>query len=164
LQALQQWMQSIVPLKDFLTFLFSVIFFSSIYPISFAVIPVFCRSLEQAMIFVQGNFNNTLLYKNYLKKPCELLATNRTMLHMASANAEIGIGFTLIFKILTPQRNLVQALIYWQLLKLYYRAPQTSPYHQQVWTRIGARAEPLIHRFAPPLERPLDYVKNWFHS
>lgn len=54
--------------------------------------------------------------------------------------------------------------LFLQLLKLYYRAPQTSPYHQQVWTKIGARAEPLIHRFAPPLVRPLDYVKNWFHS
>jgi hypothetical protein len=164
LQALQQWMQSIVPSKDFLSFMFSLIFFSSIYPVNFAVIPVLCRSLEQVVIFLQENFNNTQIYKNFLRKPCELLTQNRTMLHMTSTNAEIGIGFTLIFKILTPQRNLVQALIYWQLLKLYYRAPNTSGYHQQIWSRIGARVDPLIHRFAPVLERPLDYVRNWFLS
>lgn len=33
LQGLQQWMQSIVPSKDFLSFMFSLIFFSSIHPV-----------------------------------------------------------------------------------------------------------------------------------
>ncbi|XP_024381121.1 uncharacterized protein [Physcomitrium patens] len=164
LEALQQWMQIIVPSKDFLSFMFSVIFFSSMYPVKFAVIPVLCRSLEQAVMFLRGNFNNTQLYKRFLKRACDLLANNRTMLHMISANAEIGIGFQLIFMILTPQRNIVQALIYWQLLKLYYRAPNTSLYHHQIWSRIGAKVNPLIHRFAPVLERPIDYVRNWFLS
>ncbi|KAG0577337.1 hypothetical protein M758_5G142500 [Ceratodon purpureus] len=162
LRGLQQWLQSVVPSKDFLSFMYSLIFFSSIHPIKFAVIPVFCRSLEESATFLRRNFSNTQLYKRFLQRPCELLASNRTMLQMTSANSEIGIGFQLIFMIITPQRNLVQALIYWQLLKLFYRAPYTSQYHQQVWSRIGAKADPLIHRFAPVLERPLDYVRNWF--
>jgi len=125
--------------------------------------------------------------RNFLRRPCELLTQNRTMLHMTSTNAEIGIGFTLIFKILTyacfwqilghsisslemscllrssnfilqilegcavqnrinradlniriiantiscscrPQRNLVQALIYWQVGVLYFPSS-----YSQLW-------------------------------
>jgi len=162
MEGLQEWLQSILPSKDFLPLIFSLLFFSSWSPIKFAVIPVLCRSLEQVVFYLRGNFNNTQLYKRYLQRPCELLTTNRTMLYMTSARAEIALGFTLIVLMVTPQRNIVLALIYWQLLKLFYRAPASAGYHQQTWSSIGGRANPLIHRFAPVLERPLDYVRNWF--
>ena len=76
----------------------------------------------------------------------------------------------LILKVITCQfwtfslcsHKFYVAWMCFQLLKLFYRAPYTSQYHQQVWSRIGAKADPLIHRFAPVLERPLDYVRNWF--
>lgn len=42
-----------------------------------------------------------LMNRRFLQRPCDLLANNRTKLQMASANAEIGIGFMLIFMILT---------------------------------------------------------------
>jgi len=162
LQGLQEWMQTVVPSKNFLSFMFSLIFFSSINPVKFAVIPVFLRSLEQVAVILRRNFNTGHIYKRYLQTPCELLVNNQTMLYTTSANAEIGIGFTLIFMFVTPQRNFVQALIYWQLLKLFYRAPGTSTYHQQLWSKIGARVNPLVNQFAPFLQRPLDYVRNWF--
>lgn len=41
------------------------------------------------------------MIRRFLQRPCELLANNRTALQMMSANSEIGIGFQLIFMILT---------------------------------------------------------------
>ena len=41
------------------------------------------------------------MIRRFLQRPCELLASNRTMLQMTSANSEIGIGFQLIFMIIT---------------------------------------------------------------
>jgi hypothetical protein len=162
MQGLQAWMQSIVPSPDFLSFLFSTIFFSSFVPVRFAVIPVLCRSLEQVATFLRQNFSSTQLFKKYLEQPCVMLLNNMTAVRTMSTNAEIFIGFLLIFLFLTPQRNIVQALIYWQLLKLEYRAPSTSFYHQSTWAKIGSVVNPLIQQYAWFLERPLGYARNWF--
>lgn len=46
-------------------------------------------------------FIGLALNRRYLQTPCELLVNNQTMLYTISANAEIGIGFTLIFMFVT---------------------------------------------------------------
>jgi hypothetical protein len=101
MQGLQAWMQSIVPSPDFLSFLFSTIFFSSFVPVRFAVIPVLCRSLEQVANFLRRNFSSTQLFKKYLEQPCVMLLNNMTAVRTMSTNAEIFIGFLLIFLFLT---------------------------------------------------------------
>lgn len=162
LQGIQQWLRSVVTSNELLYIMFSVIFISSGIPIKFAVVPLLCRSLELVAQHLRRNFSNTQLYRNYLYKPCVWVDSNTYTLHTVSANSEIGLGFLLIFLIFTPQRNLLQALLYWQLLKLKYQAPSSAPYHVSTWTRIGATVEPLIGKYAPVLQRPLDILKHWF--
>ncbi|OAE32341.1 hypothetical protein AXG93_3017s1110 [Marchantia polymorpha subsp. ruderalis] len=156
-QGLQAWLQSIIMGADFLHLLYCIAFASSFSPIKYAVVPVACRALEQVVPYLKRNFNNTTLYRKFLAKPCALVEANTVAIRSLSANVEVGLGFLLIFMVVTPQRNLVQTLVYWQLLKLKYQSPTSSTYHRNAWTKLSARVMPLIHRFAPFLQTPIGF-------
>jgi hypothetical protein len=162
LNGLQTWLQSVVLGSDFLQLLYCIVFASAAVPIKYAVLPVACRSLEQVAPYLKHNFSSTQLYRKFLAKPCLFVETNVTALRALSANSEVGLGFLLIVLLVTPQRNVVQALVYWQLLKLKYHSPTSSLYHREAWSKLGARVNPLIQRFAPFLQTPLSYVQGWF--
>lgn len=73
---------------------------------SSAWIDITCKLLPWCyfMVYLCTHRKSNLLVgvnRRYLQRPCEFLTTNRAMLYMTSANAEIGLGFTLIFLILT---------------------------------------------------------------
>ncbi|KAL2610049.1 hypothetical protein R1flu_028622 [Riccia fluitans] len=161
-QGLQAWLQSVVMGADFLHLLYCIAFASSYYPIRYAVVPVACRALEKVVPYLKRNFSNTTIYRNFLAKPCTLVESNTVAIRQMSANVEVGLGFLLIFNVITPQRNLVQTLVYWQLLKLKYQSPVSSANHRQAWSQLNNRVMPLIHRFAPFLRTPIGYVQNWF--
>lgn len=127
-----------------------------------AVLPVACRSLEQVAPYLKHNFSSTQLYRKFLAKPCLFVESNGTTLRGFSAKAEVGLGFLLIILMITPQRNMVQALVYWQLLKLKYHSPTSAAHHREAWSRLGAVVNPLIQRFAPFAQTPLGYVQGWF--
>lgn len=162
LNGLQTWLQSVVMGSDFLQLLYCIIFASAFSPIKYAVLPVACRSLEQVAPYLKRNFSSTELYRKFLAKPCSFVESNVTALRGLSANSEVGLGFLLIVLMITPQRSMVQALVYWQLLKLKYHSPASSRYHQEAWSKLGSRVNPLIQRFAPFLQTPLGYVRGWF--
>ncbi|CAM6091059.1 unnamed protein product [Calypogeia fissa] len=162
LNGLQTWLQSVAMGSDFLQLLYCIVFASASVPIKYAVLPVACRSLEQVAPYLKRNFSSTELYRKFLAKPCLFVESNVTVLRGLSANSEVGLGFLLIVLMITPQRNMVQALVYWQLLKLKYHSPTSSRYHQEAWFKLGVRVNPLIQRFAPFLQTPLGYVQGWF--
>ncbi|KAG9450025.1 hypothetical protein H6P81_009990 [Aristolochia fimbriata] len=155
LQGIQMWLQSVIATKDFIHFLYCLTFVSSQMHIKFALIPVLCRSLEYVAKFLRRNFARSSLYRKYLEDGCLWVETNSTTLSILSSNAEVGLGFLLIFSLFSWQRNIIQTFMYWQLLKLMYHAPVTASYHQNVWTKIGRSVTPLIHRYAPFLNTPL---------
>lgn len=162
LQGMQVWLQSVVPTKDFISFLYCLTFVGSQAHLKFALIPVLCRALEHVARFLRRNFSRSSLYRKYLEEPCLWVETNTTTLSILSSHAEIGMGFVLIISLLSWQRNIVQTLMYWQLLKLMYRAPVTAGYHQSVWTKIGQTIYPQINRYAPFLNTPLSTLQRWF--
>lgn len=164
LQAIQQWLQSVVAGKDFMYILYSVVFISTFMPIKFALIPVVCQSLGYVAQYLRRNFSNSVIYKKYLEKLCRWLEANSATLRVLSSNCEIGLGFLLLFLLLTPQRNLIQLLVYWQLLKLMYHAPTTASSHRSSWSMIGMRVDPLIRQYLPFLESPLRLAQRWFHN
>eukprot|EP00250_Pteridium_aquilinum_P026547 c33174_g1_i1 orf=66-1076(+) len=164
LQAIQIWLQSAVAGKDFIYFLYSIVFISTLAPIKFAMIPVICQALLNDTQFLKRNFSNTNIYRKYLEKPCRWLELNTATVRTLSANCEIGLGFLLVFLLLAPQKNFIQLLVYWQLLKLMYHAPTTASFHRTIWSRIGVKVNPLIHRYASFLESPLQFAKRWFHN
>ncbi|KAL3678381.1 hypothetical protein R1sor_021337 [Riccia sorocarpa] len=162
LQGLQAWLQSVFIGADFLHLLYCIAFASSYHPIRYAVMPVACRALEKVVPYLKRNFSNTTIYRNFLAKPCTLVESNTLAIRQMSANVEVGLGFLLIFNVLTPQRNLIQALVYWQLLKLKYQAPASSANHRQAWSQLSSRVMPLINRYAPFVRTPIGYVQRWF--
>lgn len=164
LQDIQVWLRSAIAGKDFLYFLYSVVFITTLYPIKFAMIPVMCQSLLNVGQFLKRNFSNASIYKKYLEKPCKWLDANANTVRSLSANCEIGVGFLLVFLLLAPQKNFVQLLAYWQLLKLMYHAPTTAYSHRAVWSHIGTKVNPLIYRYASFLETPLQYARRWFQN
>lgn len=164
LQAIQPWLQSVVAGKDFLYLFFSIIFISTLTPIKFAMIPIVCQSLLKAAQLLKRKYSNSGIYRKYLGRPCQWLDANTATMQNLSANCEIGLGFLLVLLLLAPQKNLVQPLLYWQLLKLMYHAPTTASFHRTIWSRIGAKANPLIHRYASFLESPLQFAKRWFQN
>uniref|UniRef100_A0A803LAR3 Transmembrane protein 33 homolog n=1 Tax=Chenopodium quinoa TaxID=63459 RepID=A0A803LAR3_CHEQI len=162
MQAVQMWLQSILATKDFIYFIYSLMFVTSNYCLRFALIPILCRSLEHVAKFLRRNFSSSTLYRKYLEELCVWVESNVTTLSILSSHAEVGLGFLLIISLFTWQRNFIQIFMYWQLLKLMYHAPVTAGYHQSVWTKIGRSVSPAIHRYAPFLDTPISVIQRWW--
>ncbi|KZV15095.1 Bifunctional dihydroflavonol 4-reductase/flavanone 4-reductase isoform 1 [Dorcoceras hygrometricum] len=162
LQALQVWFQSVVATKDFLHAIYCLNFVSSHVCLKFALIPILCRTLEHVTKFLRRNFSNSTLYRRYLEKVCVWVESNTTTLGVLSSQAEIGIGFLLIISLFSWQRNIIQAFMYWQLLKLMYHSPATAGYHQNTWAKIGRSTNPIMQRYAPFLQSPLSAIQRWW--
>ncbi|KAL9226568.1 hypothetical protein vseg_002365 [Gypsophila vaccaria] len=162
LQVVQMWLQSIVATKDFIYFMYSIMFVTSQLCFKFALIPILCRSLELVSKFLRRNFSRSNLYRKYLEEICVWVESNGTTLSILSSQAEVGLGFLLIISLFSWQRNFIQTLMYWQLLKLMYNAPATAGYHQSAWATIGRTAYPAIQRYAPFLNTPLSVAQRWW--
>ncbi|TYH04933.1 hypothetical protein ES288_A08G045700v1 [Gossypium darwinii] len=161
LQAIQVYFQSIITTKDFIYFIYSLTFVTSHLCLKFALIPILCRALEHVAKFLRRNFNRSTLYRKYLEDPCLWVESNTTTLSILSSHAEIGVGFLLIISLFSWQRNIIQTFMYWQLLKLMYRAPVTTGYHQSVWAKIGRTVNPLVQQYAPFLNGPVSAIQRW---
>ncbi|XP_021887983.1 transmembrane protein 33 homolog [Carica papaya] len=162
LQALQVYFQSIIATKDFIYFIYCLTFVTSHLCLKFALIPILCRALEHVAKFLRRNFSRSTLYRKYLEDACVWVESNTTTLNILASHAEIGLGFLLIISLFSWQRNIIQTFMYWQLLKLMYHAPATAGYHQSVWGKIGRTVNPLIHRYAPFLSRPVSTAQRWW--
>lgn len=162
LQAVQLWLQSVIVAKDFIYFIYSLMFVTSHLCLKFALIPIICRSLEHVAKFLRRNFSSSTLYRKYFEDLCVWIESNTTTLNILSSHAEVGLGFLLIISLFSWQRNFIQTFMYWHLLKLMYHAPVTAGYHQGVWTKIGRSVNPAIHRYAPFLNTPLSFIQRWW--
>ncbi|KAH6806470.1 dihydroflavonol 4-reductase/flavanone protein [Perilla frutescens var. frutescens] len=162
LQALQVWFQSVIVTKDFMYSIYCLTFVSSHLCLKFALLPIMCRALEYVAKFLRRNFSRSTLYRKYLEDACIWVESNTTTLGILSSQAEIGLGFLLIISLLSWQRNIIQAFMYWQLLKLMYHAPATGSYHRSAWSNIGQTANPLIQRYAPFLNTPISAIQKWW--
>ncbi|KAI3462824.1 hypothetical protein Pfo_019487 [Paulownia fortunei] len=162
LQALQVWFQSVVVSKDFIYSIYCLTFGTSHLCLKFALIPILCRALEHVAKFLRRNFSRSTLYRKYLEEACVWVESNTTTLSILSSQAEIGLGFLLIISLFSWQRNIIQAFMYWQLLKLMYRAPATASYHQSAWSKIGRNVNPLIQRYTPFLNSPISAIQRWW--
>ncbi|XP_051115487.1 uncharacterized protein LOC127240712 [Andrographis paniculata] len=162
LQALQVWFQSVVVTKDFINSVYCLTFITSHLCLKFALIPILCQVVEHMAKFLRRNFSRSTLYRKYLEQACVWVESNTSTLSILSSQAEIGLGFLLIISLFSWQRNIIQAFMYWQLLKLMYHIPATASYHRSAWTKIGQSVNPLIYRYAPFLNRPLAAVQKWW--
>ncbi|KAI5665819.1 hypothetical protein M9H77_15672 [Catharanthus roseus] len=162
MQAVQVWLQSVIVTKDFIYFIYCLTFVSSNLYLKFALIPILCRAVEHVAKFLRRNFSRSTLYRKYLEEVCVWVESNTTTLNILSSQAEIGNGFILIIALLSWQRNIIQAFMYWQLLRLMYHAPATASYHQSAWAKIGRIVNPLIQQYAPFLNTPLSAIQKWW--
>ncbi|KAJ3670826.1 hypothetical protein LUZ60_008252 [Juncus effusus] len=162
LVVVQTWLQAIIAGKDFIRFMFCFMFLMAQVHFKVALIPVLCWSLDHVSRFLRRNFTGSILYRRYLEQPCLWVETNTSTLSLLSSYAEVSLGFLLTISIFSWQRNIMQILMYWNLLKLMYRAPVTSSYHQNVWSNIGRVANPFIHNYLPFLTGPLSSIQTWW--
>ncbi|PKA63864.1 hypothetical protein AXF42_Ash004874 [Apostasia shenzhenica] len=162
LQALQMWFLSIIVTKDFMHGIYCLTFVSSRMHFKFALIPVVCWAIERVAKFLRSNFSRSLFYRRYLEQACLWVEANTTTLSILSSNAEVALGFLLIFSLISWQRNILQAFMYWQLLKLMYHAPATASFHRSVWAEIGRTANPYIYRYTPFLNTPISAIQRWW--
>ncbi|MFQ6625504.1 hypothetical protein Gotur_004663 [Gossypium turneri] len=167
LQAIQVYFQSIITTKDFIYFIYSLTFVTSHLCLKFALIPILCRALEHVAKFLRRNFNRSTLYRKYLENPCLWVESNTTTLSILSSHAEIGVGFLLIISLSVMLLSSVTSFFYWltivwMLLKLMYRAPVTTGYHQSVWAKIGRMVNPLVQQYAPFLNGPVSAIQQWW--
>lgn len=162
LQALQEWLETVLITKDFIYFSYCLIFVSSNLYLKFALIPILCRAAEHVAKFLRRNFSRSTLYRKYLEEACVWVESNTTTINILSSQAEIGNGFILIIALFSWQRIIIQTLFYWLLLKLMYNATPTASYHRSTWARIGRTVNPLIQRHAPFLNNPLSVIQRWW--
>ncbi|KAF9593117.1 hypothetical protein IFM89_020327 [Coptis chinensis] len=173
LQGIQVWIQSVFGTKDFIYFLYCLMFVTSQLQLKFALIPVLCQALDCVSKFLRRNFSRSSLYRKYLEEPCLWVESNTTTLSILSSHAEIGLGFVLIISLLSWQRNIIQTLMYWQVcvsvftsiitnspVETYVPCPVTAGYHQSVWTKIGQTINQLVNRYAPFLNTPISTAQR----
>ncbi|KAL6324464.1 hypothetical protein AAG906_013276 [Vitis piasezkii] len=147
LQAVQVWFQSVIATKDFIYFIYCLMFVTSHLYLKFALIPILCRAVEHVAKFLRRNFTRSSLYRKYLEEPCVWVESNATTLSILSSHTEIE-----------PHKMMFSL----QLLKLMYHAPVTASYHQSVWSKIGRTINPLVHRYAPFLNTPISAIQRWW--
>ncbi|KAE8819044.1 Ras-related protein RABF2b [Hordeum vulgare] len=145
--AIQSWLQSVLGAKDFIHLMFSLLLVTSQLHLKIAALPVFCWALYHVARFLRRNFSRSSFYRGYLEEPCLWVETNNTTLSLLSSNAELALGFLLIISLFLWRRNFMQTFMYWNVLKMMYRAPVTSSYHQSAWAKIGRTVNPYIDRF-----------------
>nr|XP_010924217.1 uncharacterized protein LOC105047107 [Elaeis guineensis] len=162
LPAIQAWFQTVIATKDFIHLIYCLLFLTSQLHFNLALIPVLCWALEHVAKFLRRNLAHSSLYRKYLEEPCLWVETNATTLGILSSNAEISLGFLLIISLFSWQRSIIQAFMYWQLLKLMYHAPGTAGYHRSVWSGIGRSVNPYIYRYTPFLNTPISAVQRWW--
>lgn len=163
LPAVQTWFQSIITTKDFIHLMYCLMLVSSRRHFKLALIPVVCWSVENAAKYLRRNFSRSLFYRRYLEQSCLWVEANSTTLNIVSSNTEIALGFLLIISLVSWQRNILQAFMYWQLLKLMFHAPATAGHHRAIWAKIGLIANPYIYRYAPFLRTPISAIQMWWH-
>eukprot|EP00850_Spirogloea_muscicola_P011446 SM000071S21070 [mRNA] locus=s71:198264:200543:+ [translate_table: standard] len=153
LEALRAWLQRASSSGDLIQLLHSIIFLSSPMPL---------QPLLQAASHLRTNFSATQIYRTYLAGPCMWLQHNANQVQQFAASTALGLGFLLIFLLFTPNRNFLQVVLYWQLLRLQYHAPSTAARQRQAWQVVGQQVEPLLHRFIPAVLPLLARAKAWF--
>ncbi|KAK3164884.1 hypothetical protein QOZ80_1AG0026070 [Eleusine coracana subsp. coracana] len=162
LQTVQAWCHHVTSSKDFIPFMYCLMFVTSKLHLKLVLLPVICWALEHVARFLRRHFTNSSLYRTYLEQPCMWVETNITAVHFLCSNAEILLGFLLIFSLFTRQRNAMQTFMYWQLLKLMYHSPFTAGYHRAIWLKIGRTINPYIHRYTPFLHDPINAGMRWW--
>ncbi|CAL4962431.1 unnamed protein product [Urochloa decumbens] len=162
LQAVQAWFHLVTSSKDFIPFMYCLMFVTSKLHLKLVLVPVICWALEHVARFLRRHFTSSSLYRTYLEQPCTWVDANTTAVHFLRSNAEILLGFLLILSLLSPQRNAMQTFMYWQLLKLMYHSPFTAGYHRAIWLKIGRTINPYIHQYTPFLHDPINAGMRWW--
>ncbi|XP_062216559.1 uncharacterized protein LOC133916746 isoform X2 [Phragmites australis] len=127
-QAVQAWYHHVTSSKDFIPFMYCLMFVTSKLRLKFVLVPLICWAPEHVARFLQRHFTNSSLYRTYLEQPCTWDETNMTAVNFLCSNAEILLGFLLILSLFSRQCNAMQTFMYWQLLKLMYHSPFTAGY------------------------------------
>ncbi|PUZ55637.1 hypothetical protein GQ55_5G228300 [Panicum hallii var. hallii] len=162
LQAVRAWCHLVTSSKDFIPFMYCLMFVTSKLHLKLALVPVICWALEHVARFLRRHFTSSPLYRTYLEQPCTWVEVNMTAVHFLRSNAEILLGFLLILSLFSRQRNAMQTFMYWQLLKLMYHSPFTAGYHRAIWLKIGRTINPYIHRYTPFLHDPINAGMRWW--
>jgi len=156
------WILSIIRTKDFMYFLYCLVFTPFKMSFKVSMVPLICRALVYDTKFLRYNFSSCSLYRKYLSKGCVWVDANTNTIGFLTSNVEIAIGFLLVLTLFTWLRNVVLTLMYWHLLKLMYHAPPTAMYHQIVWAKISRIVLPYVYRYAPFLKTPLSVFLHWW--
>ncbi|KAJ1284495.1 hypothetical protein BS78_03G208900 [Paspalum vaginatum] len=162
LQAVQAWFHLVTSSKDFIPFMYCLMFVTCKLHLKLVLVPVICWALEHVARFLRRHFTSSSLYRTYLEQPCTWVEANTTAVHFLRCNAEILLGFLLILSLFSRQRNAMQTFMYWQLLKLMYHSPFTAGYHRAIWLKIGRTINPYIHRYTPFLHDPINAGMRWW--
>ncbi|KAL6614851.1 hypothetical protein ACP70R_037121 [Stipagrostis hirtigluma subsp. patula] len=162
MQAVQAWYHHVTSSKDFIPFMYCLMFVTSKLRLKLVLVPVICWALEHVARFLRRHFSNSSLYRTYLEQLCTWVEMNTTAVNFLCSNAEILLGFLLILSLFSKQRNAMQTFMYWQLLKLMYHSPFTAGYHRAIWLKIGRTINPYIHRYTPFLHDPINAGMRWW--
>ncbi|KAL4437116.1 hypothetical protein ABPG75_004255 [Micractinium tetrahymenae] len=157
------WMQGVAQSTEFYHFLVATLLLQ-VPQLWVGMVPLALAAAPPAMATLGVRFGGHPLWARYGRPAKELLNRSQPAIQQASANMEIAMGFQFILVVFSQGiRGGMLAYVYWQNLRMRYWAPQSRPYHVQVWAALGAKAQPLL-AMVPALQRYLDYAVRWFQA
>ncbi|KAM0895710.1 hypothetical protein ACQ4PT_023664 [Festuca glaucescens] len=98
-QVVQAWGHLVTSSKDFIPFMYCLMFVTSKLHFKLVLVPVICWALEHVARFLRRHFTNSSLYRAYLEPLCTWVDRNTTAVNFLIANAEILLGFLLILSL-----------------------------------------------------------------
>ncbi|CAL5220522.1 g2554 [Coccomyxa viridis] len=159
--ALKQWVLPASSSTDFQYLMLCMLFLQS-RPLALVVVPIWTLALYHAVAYAGSRFGSTRLWQQYGAKLQHILSAYQGQALIFNAAAEIGAGILLLLGLLTPQRSIMLAFVYWRaFLPTRYNTPDAAGYHRQVWQIIADKTRPVLQA-VPMLRIPIDFVKRSF--
>ncbi|KAK9809760.1 hypothetical protein WJX73_003583 [Symbiochloris irregularis] len=162
--ALKQWAQPVTTSHDFQYTMLSLLFIGS-KPIALVLMPPTVLALYHVSAYLSqvDSIRTSWPWRKYGARMHAWMAANQRQALLYNACAEIGTAFVSVLALLSPPRNFLVPFFVFNFLRMRYWSPESASYHRQAWSMVNQRAG-FILQYVPILQRPVDWVQNWFLS
>jgi len=155
------YLQKVFMLPEAHFFLTSLTFAQQ--PLLFAIGPLWIRAVYQAVALAEKHYSASRLWQLGGAKLQKVLAEKHSVAALGSAMSEIVLGLVLGLLLLTPRRNLLTLVFWWQMLKMRFHMSTTSAYHRQAWRMLGEKTSPIRSR-VPIIQKAVAFGEKWFST
>mmetsp|Transcript_244 Transcript_244/g.763 ORF Transcript_244/g.763 Transcript_244/m.763 type:complete len:334 (-) Transcript_244:128-1129(-) len=160
--ALASWFQQLRGHTDF-HYLCYALLFTTGSPVFGVLPPLVILAVYHIFAYATVNFGSNPLWQRYGVRGYQWLQEKQQQALLFNAVSEVSLGFLTLLGLLSPARSFVKVYFVWTILKLRYRAADSSFYHEQLWRQINEKTRPYYSR-VPYVPMVIEWIRQWFNN